>query len=152
EGAVAEALPADGVLFLNGDNPWSEIIARRTRARTILAGLESHNDCVARDVRMDENGAVFLVDCRYPGLSGEYRIRLLGRHQVINALLAFAVGAELGLSRAQIEHGLAVCVPPKMRMQKHQVDGVTVLDDAYNANADSMLAALQTLRDLPCAG
>jgi UDP-N-acetylmuramoyl-tripeptide--D-alanyl-D-alanine ligase len=73
EGEMAEALPKDGVLFLNGDNPWSEVIARRTRARTILAGLERHNDCVARDVRMDENGAVFFVECRYPGLSGEYR-------------------------------------------------------------------------------
>ena len=152
EGAVAEALPADGVLFLNGDNPWSEIIARRTRARTILAGLESHNDCVARDVRMDENGAVFLVDCRYPGLSGEYRIRLLGRHQVINALLAFAVGAELGLSRSEIERGLLACPPAKMRLQLRNPAGIRILDDSYNANTDSMLAALQTLRELPCMG
>jgi len=80
EGTLAEVLPTDGVLFLNGDDPWSEVIARRTRARTILAGLERHNDCVARDLRLDENGAAFFVDCRYPGLSGEYRTRLLGRH------------------------------------------------------------------------
>jgi UDP-N-acetylmuramoyl-tripeptide--D-alanyl-D-alanine ligase len=71
EGNVAECLPTDGVLFLNGDNPWSEIIARRTRARVVQVGLERANDCVARDVRVDENGTAFKVDCRYPGLSGD---------------------------------------------------------------------------------
>jgi UDP-N-acetylmuramoyl-tripeptide--D-alanyl-D-alanine ligase len=92
------------------------------------------------------------VDCRYPGLSGEYRIKLLGRHQVINALLAFAVGAEMGLSRAEIEDGLLACAPAKMRLQMSNPGGIRILDDSYNANADSMLAALQTLRELPCAG
>ncbi|MGO8702112.1 MAG: UDP-N-acetylmuramoyl-tripeptide--D-alanyl-D-alanine ligase [Limisphaerales bacterium] len=152
EGEIADALPKDGVLFLNGDNPWSEIIARRTRARTILTGLERHNDCVAREVKMDEGGAAFFVECRYPGLSGEYRIRLLGRHQVANALLAFAVGAEMGLSRAEIERGLLACRPARMRLQLCNPAGIRILDDCYNANADSMLAALQTLRELPCLG
>jgi len=152
EGATAESLPTDGVLFLNGDNPWSEIIARRTRARVVLAGLERSNDCVARDVRVDENGAAFHVECRYPGLAGEYRVRLLGRHQVVNALLALAVGAEMGLNRAEIERGLLACAPGKMRLQLSNPGGINLLDDSYNANADSMLAALQTMRELPCAG
>jgi UDP-N-acetylmuramoyl-tripeptide--D-alanyl-D-alanine ligase len=152
EGATAQCLPSDGVLFLNGDNPWSEVVARRTRARVVLAGLERSNDCVARDVRVDEKGASFHVECRYPGLAGEYRVRLLGRHQVVNALLAFAVGAELGLSKAEIERGLLACAPARMRLQLSNPGGIIILDDSYNANADSMLAALQTLRELPCAG
>jgi UDP-N-acetylmuramoyl-tripeptide--D-alanyl-D-alanine ligase len=77
---------------------------------------------------------------------------LLGRHQVLNALLALAVGVELGLSRAEIERGLAGCKAPAMRLQLWERNGVRVLDDAYNANADSMRAALQTLHDLPCKG
>jgi UDP-N-acetylmuramoyl-tripeptide--D-alanyl-D-alanine ligase len=152
EGAVAECLPSDGVLFLNGDNPWSEIIARRTHARVVLVGLDRSNDCAAREVRMDENGSAFIVECRYPGLQGEYRTRLLGRHQVINALLAIAVGAEMGLSREEIQRGLLACAAVKMRLQMSNPGGILVLDDSYNANADSMLAALQTLRELPCAG
>jgi UDP-N-acetylmuramoyl-tripeptide--D-alanyl-D-alanine ligase len=152
EGAVAEALPSDGVLFLNGDNPWTEVLARRTRARVVTAGLESGNDVVARDIRVDENGAAFNVDCRYPGVSGYYRINLLGRHQVVNALLALAVGAEMGLGRAEIERGLMACSPVKMRLQLCSPGGIGVLEDCYNANADSMLAALQTLRELPCSG
>jgi UDP-N-acetylmuramoyl-tripeptide--D-alanyl-D-alanine ligase len=152
EGSMADCLPTDGVLFLNGDNPWSEILARRTHARVVLVGLDRGNDCVARDVRVDENGAVFTVDCRYPGLSGEYSIKLLGRHQVTNALLALAVGAEMGLNRAEIQRGLLACAPAKMRLQMSSPGGILILDDSYNANADSMLAALQTLRELPCAG
>jgi UDP-N-acetylmuramoyl-tripeptide--D-alanyl-D-alanine ligase len=70
----------------------------------------------------------------------------------MNALLAMAAGAEMGLGRAEIERGLAECQPPKMRMQLWESNGVRVLDDAYNANADSMLAALQTLQDMPCKG
>jgi UDP-N-acetylmuramoyl-tripeptide--D-alanyl-D-alanine ligase len=152
EGSIAECLPTDGVLFLNGDNPWSEILARRTRSRVVLVGLDRGHDCSARDVRVDENGSAFTVDCRYPGLSGEYRIKLLGRHQVINALLAFAVGAEMGLNKEEIQRGLLSCVPAKMRLQMSNPGGIRILDDSYNANADSMLAALQTLRELPCAG
>jgi UDP-N-acetylmuramyl pentapeptide synthase len=118
----------------------------------VLAGLESGHDCVGRDLRMSEDGAAFAVECRYPGLSGQYRIKLLGRHQVINALLAIAVGAEMGLSREQIQAGLLACEPAKRRLQLFNPGGILILDDSYNANADSMLAALQTLRDLPCAG
>ena len=87
-----------------------------------------------------------------PDFSGEYRINLIGRHQVTNALLAMAAGAELGLSRVEIQRGLTECQPPKMRMQFWEANGVRVLDDCYNANADSMRAALETLRDLPLQG
>jgi UDP-N-acetylmuramoyl-tripeptide--D-alanyl-D-alanine ligase len=152
EGFIAEGLPAGGVLFLNGDNPWSEILARRTHCRVVLVGLDRGHDCVARDVSVEESGAAFTVDCRYPGVSGRYRIKLLGRHQVINALLALAVGAEMGLGREEIERGLLACAPAKMRLQLSNPGGILILDDSYNANADSMLAALQTLRELPCAG
>jgi UDP-N-acetylmuramoyl-tripeptide--D-alanyl-D-alanine ligase len=84
--------------------------------------------------------------------SGEYRIHLLGRHQVLNAAYAIAVGAEMGLSSQEIERGLIECQPAKMRMQLWELNGVRILDDCYNANADSMLAALQTLQELPCKG
>ncbi len=83
---------------------------------------------------------------------GEYRVNLLGRHQVTNALLAIAVGAELGLGRAEIQRGLAECQPAKMRMKFWEANGVRVLDDSYNANADSTIAALETLCELPLQG
>jgi UDP-N-acetylmuramoyl-tripeptide--D-alanyl-D-alanine ligase len=77
---------------------------------------------------------------------------LLGRHQVVNALLAMATAAELGVSVERVRAGLTQAVPAKMRLQLGAVNGIRVLNDAYNANADSMIAALETLRDLSCAG
>ena len=67
-------------------------------------------------------------------------------------MFALAVGAELGLNPAELARGLAECQAAKMRLQVWDWSGVRVLDDAYNANADSMLAALQVLQELPCKG
>lgn len=152
EGTIAEKLPAGGVLFMNGDNEWTPQIVNRTRARAVRVGVGPNNDWRATNIRLANQGVAFRVEAPGSEFSGEYRINLLGRHQVMNALLAMAVGAELGLGRAEIEKGLAECQPAKMRMQLWESNGVRVLDDAYNANADSMLAALQTLEDIPCKG
>jgi UDP-N-acetylmuramoyl-tripeptide--D-alanyl-D-alanine ligase len=152
EGMLAEQLPAGGVLFMNGDSEWTPQILHRTRARTVRVGVGEKNDWRANHVRLASQGVAFRVESPRADFSGDYRINLFGRHQVVNALLAMAVGAEMGLSRAEIERGLAQCQPPKMRMQLWESNGVRVLDDAYNANADSMLAALQTLQDMPCKG
>ena len=152
EGWLAELLPANGTLFVNGDCPEMDAIAARTQARVVRVGFGARNDWRASDARFDEHGAAFQVACPYDAFSGAYRIGLLGRHQVLNALLAGAVGTEVGLTGEQVRRALAGCTPPKMRLQLWEANGVRVLDDAYNANADSMLAALQTLHDLPCAG
>jgi UDP-N-acetylmuramoyl-tripeptide--D-alanyl-D-alanine ligase len=152
EGSLAELLPADGKLFINGDSEWASPIARRTAARVVRVGVGEANDWRATAIRPDKDGVTFKVVGPDRNFTGEYRIQLLGRHQVVNALFALVVGMELGLDRAQIERGLAECKPAKMRLQLWDMNGVLVLDDAYNANADSMNAALQTLQDLPCKG
>jgi UDP-N-acetylmuramoyl-tripeptide--D-alanyl-D-alanine ligase len=152
EGRLAELLPPEGILFANGDCQWTGVIARRGPASLVRVGLSETNDWRAADLRPDNQGVTFKVQGPRPDLAGEFRINLLGRHQVVNALFALAVGGQLGLSRAEISQGLALCKPPRMRLQLWEHNGVSVLDDAYNANADSMLAALQTLCDLPCKG
>ncbi len=152
EGRLAEMLPADGKLFLNGDNEWTEKIAARTKAKVVRVGLGGKNDWRAEKIRFDKSGVTFRVQAVKEELCGEYRVNLLGRHQVTNALFAIAVGEELGLGRAEIQRGLAECQPPKMRLQFWEAGGVRVLDDCYNANADSTIAALETLCDLPLQG
>ena len=152
EGWLAELLPADGKLFLNGDDEWAGRMAARTRAQVVRVGFAPECDWRARSVRLDKGGARFQVDGLKPDLAGEYRIQLLGRHQVVNALFAIAIGAELGLGRTAVARGLEECRPPKMRLELREVGGVRLLDDAYNANADSMTAALQTMQELPCKG
>lgn len=152
EGMLAELLPADGTLFLNGDNEWSDEIAARTKARVVRVGLGDKNDWRAKKVRLDKGGVTFQVEGAKADFAGEYRVNLLGKHQVANALLAIAVGEELGVGRAEILRGLAECAPAKMRLNFWEANGVRVIEDCYNANADSTLAALETLCGLPLQG
>ena len=152
EGWLAELLPADGKLFVNGDSEWTEKMIARTKAKVVRVGLGEKNDWRADKIRLDKNGATFRVATAKEEFCGEYRINLLGRHQVVNALFALAVGGELGLGRPGLRDGLADCQPPKMRLQFWEANGVRVLDDAYNANADSTVAALETLCALPLQG
>jgi UDP-N-acetylmuramoyl-tripeptide--D-alanyl-D-alanine ligase len=152
EGRLAELLPADGKLFVDGDNEWTEKIVQRTRAKIVRVGLGKKNDWNADKIRLDKNGVTFRVEAPQAEFSGEYRVNLLGRHQATNALFAIAAGEELGLARDEIRDGLVACQPAKMRLQFWEANGVRVLDDAYNANTDSTIAALETLCDLPLQG
>jgi len=152
EGMIAELLPSDGKLFLNGDNEWSDAVARRAKAAVVRVGTSAKCDWRARNIKLDKSGAMFSIGSPDAEFNGGYQIALLGRHQVVNALFAVALGAELGLNRREIERGLAECAPPKMRLQLWEAAGVRVLDDSYNANEDSMFAALQVLQELPCKG
>jgi len=152
EGWLAELLPPTGKLFLNGDDEWSEAIIRRSAAPAVRVGLKEGNDWRVRSLRLDKQGTTFRVEAPAADFCGEYRVSLLGRHQAVNALFAVCLGAELGLTRQEVERGLAECKAAKMRMQIWELNGVRVLDDAYNANADSMIAALVTLQELPCKG
>ena len=152
EGWLAELLPADGKLFINVDTSFADAIVRRSRAAIARIGFGPQNDWRIGNVRVDERGVDFDVSSPRHNFSGEYRVNLLGRHQAVNATLAIAVGAEMGLNADEIRRGLISCQPPKMRLQVSERNGVRILNDAYNANADSMLAALQTLQEFPCAG
>jgi UDP-N-acetylmuramoyl-tripeptide--D-alanyl-D-alanine ligase len=152
EGWLAELLPADGKLFLNGDNEWSKQITARAKVQVVSVGIGEKNDWCAKKIRLDKSGVTFQVITAKAEFCGAYRINLLGRHQVTNALYAIALGAELGLDRAEIQDGLVACPPPKMRLNFWEVNGVRVLDDSYNANADSTIAALETLCGLPLQG
>jgi UDP-N-acetylmuramoyl-tripeptide--D-alanyl-D-alanine ligase len=152
EAWLGELLPAGGKLFVHAEAEWVQYISGRTRSDVVTVGMYQRNDWRACDLRPDKQGLAFTVQAPVSRFAGEYRVNLLGRHQAMNALMAIAVGAELELNRAQIERGLAECKPARMRLQLWEVNGVRVLDDAYNANADSMLAALRTLQDMPCKG
>jgi UDP-N-acetylmuramoyl-tripeptide--D-alanyl-D-alanine ligase len=152
EGWLAELLPPEGKLFVNGDSEWISKIVARTRAAVQRVGFDAGNDWIVRSARVGKEGVTFRVQAPQDEWSGEYRTALLGRHQALNATLAVAVAADLGLSQSEIQQGLIECQGPKMRLQFREHNGVWVLNDAYNANADSMLAALQTFSELPCRG
>lgn len=152
EGVLAEMLPASGTLFLNGDSPGVDEITRRTRADVVTAGQSVTNHWRYHDVRCVERGYRFYVAGPREEVQGEYQLNLLGRPQISNALLAVAVGASLGMRREQIAAGLLACRAPRMRLELSRLGGVQLLNDAYNANAESTRAAFETLAELPVSG
>lgn len=152
EGSLAQCLPADGRLFIHADNPLAEAVIRRCEAPVTRIGWKAGNDWVVSGIRVELRGTSFEIKAPRSRHDGSYFVPLPGRHQAVNAALAIAVAAELGLSRDEIQRGLAASAPAKMRLQLSECRGVGILDDTYNANADSARAALETLRDLPCRG
>jgi UDP-N-acetylmuramoyl-tripeptide--D-alanyl-D-alanine ligase len=152
EGTLAEMLPKNGLLVINGDSPEVKSIINRAKCRVVKVGEGAGNDWRVETLSSSEDGTRFQLTAPDANWSGEWSVALLGRHHALNAALAVVVGKELEVGRAEIQRGLSNCRPAKMRMQIERAHGVTILNDAYNANADSMRAALQTLAEFPSRG
>ena len=146
KGELVEALPADGVAVLNADDPRVAAMARRTVARVVTFGRGA--DVRADAVTLDAGRARFRLGT--PAGSAPVALRLVGAHHIGNALAAAAVAIELGATPEAVAAALSAVVPAsRWRMEvTDRADGVTVVNDAYNANPDSMAAALRALRAL----
>lgn len=149
KGELVEALPADGLAVLNADDPLVDAMATRTRARVVRYGEAPHADVRAVDVALDGRGrpSYTLVT---PEGSVPVRLGLTGRHQVSNSLAAAAVARELGMPPAELAVALGeLGLVSTRRMDVFErSDGVTVIDDSYNANPASMAVALRALAGL----
>jgi UDP-N-acetylmuramoyl-tripeptide--D-alanyl-D-alanine ligase len=143
---LVEALPAEGVAVLNADDDAVRAMADRTRARVVLVGEAPDAHVRAEDVVLDERGrARFRLVT--PRGDADVALDLVGRHHVANSLAVAAVALEAGLAPASIATALAAARPiSRWRMEvTERADGVTVVNDAYNANPDSMRAALDAV-------
>jgi len=146
KGELPAALPADGVALLNADDPRVLAMAERTAAQVVTFGLLPGAAVRADGVTLGGDGrAAFTLVT--PAGAAPVRLRLLGAHNVVNALAAAAIAGELGLPVAAVAEGLsAATARSKWRMEvTERADGVTVINDAYNANPEGMAAALATL-------
>jgi UDP-N-acetylmuramoyl-tripeptide--D-alanyl-D-alanine ligase len=149
KGALVEAVGQGGTVILNAEDPFSSSIAERTQARVILAGIEN-GSVRATDLRQSQTGCEFTI------LEGAHRCRaqlpVPGIHMVQNAMLAVAAGRAFGLSLEECAAGLASTPLTKARLQIKEIGGIQFIDDSYNANPDSMKAALRTLVELDTDG
>ncbi len=149
KGELVEALPPaaeGGVAVLNGDDALVRGMAERTEAAVVMFGESVHADVRAEDVRLDERGRPsFLLVTQ--DATARVSLQLYGEHHVSNALAAAASALTLGLSIEQAAAGLSAASSlSKWRMQvDERPDGITVVNDAYNANPDSVRAALKAL-------
>ncbi|AKK30656.1 UDP-N-acetylmuramoyl-tripeptide--D-alanyl-D-alanine ligase [Mycobacterium sp. EPa45] len=153
KGELVEAVSASGVAILNADDPLVAAMADRTAARVVRVGQSETADIRASDIELDE-----LARPRFtltsPAGRAEVQLAVHGEHQVGNALSAAAVAFECGATPEQVAAALAAAGPAsRHRMEVHtRSDGVTVVNDAYNANPDSMKAGLQALAVMARSG
>jgi UDP-N-acetylmuramoyl-tripeptide--D-alanyl-D-alanine ligase len=152
KGELVEALPPDGVAILNADDPRVLAMAARTRARIVTFGIQSRvpqPSFRAVDIRLDDLGRPSFT-LLTPDGAAPVSLRLHGAHNVPNALAAAALAGELGLGLGETADGLSAAVArSRWRMEVRQrADGVTIINDAYNANPESVRAAIDALRHL----
>jgi len=149
KGALAEAVAVNGTVILNADDPFTESISKRTPAKIVLAGIEN-GSVRAVDITQSATGSEFTI------LEGAHRCRaqlpVPGIHMVQNAMLAVAAGRVFGVSIEECAVGLASTPLTKARLQIKEIGGIQFIDDSYNANPDSMKAALRTLMELDSDG
>lgn len=143
---LVQAVPASGVAVLNADDPIVAAMAAQTAARVVTVGRSKAADVRAEDVELDELARPRFI-LRAGAAAVPVALAVHGEHQVGNALSAAAVALECGATPQQVADALAGAAPAsRHRMEVDtRADGVTVINDAYNANPDSMRAGLQAL-------
>ncbi|MCC6660118.1 MAG: UDP-N-acetylmuramoyl-tripeptide--D-alanyl-D-alanine ligase [Phycisphaerales bacterium] len=148
EAAQTVFLEPGGVAIVHAEAPHlpEQVEALRSAHgfKVLSFGASAGADLRVGDIRAGFGGVRFTIN----GKAG-YHVPLLGAHNAMNAAAAVAVGLRLGLDEATIARGLASVCGAEMRMEPCEAGGVRVLNDAYNANPDSMLAALDALAGLP---
>jgi UDP-N-acetylmuramoyl-tripeptide--D-alanyl-D-alanine ligase len=149
KGELVEALPASGVAVLNRDDPLVDAMRARTTARVVTFGSTADCDVRFVDPRLGDDGQL-AVALEIDGSRHELALSLVGLHQASNVAAAAATALACGMSVEAVLAALASVRPQsRWRMELSETPaGVVVLNDAYNANPDSMRAALQTLADL----
>ena len=147
---LVEALRPDGVAILNGDDPRVAAMTAAAPAH-LLVGSGPGADVTASDVTLDDHARPRFT-ARTPWGDVEVRVPVAGRHQVANALYALTVAGHLGIDLGVAADGLARGRVSRWRGEVHRTATVTVLDDAYNANPTSVVAALSTLTTLAAGG
>lgn len=148
---LPQALPADGLLVLNGDNPGARRMAQEfARKITLLYGLDlslGALDCYATNVRFTTKGSEFTV--HWQGKQYEVRSPLLGRPAISNMLAAFCMAVALGAQPQLVVAALANVAPVDNRLVLRPGSPVSYLQDAYNSNPVGFRAAMQILTELP---
>lgn len=150
EGVVAEKsilARSTDVGVLNADDPNVANIRDGIKGKTIFYGIKEPADVMADDIDVDQYGKPKFRLIVKTNIEGEIDIHipLIGRHNVYNALRAASVGAIFGIELSLIKKALEMYQPMSMRMQRLDIEGITIIDDTYNSNPASLIAAVDFL-------
>lgn len=142
---LADALPKDGMLFLNGDNLYIESNADRYGNVTFYRSESDGTGYRASDLSLSQSGTKFTVTAA-SGESEVFQTKLVGAHNVINITGAIAVAHKMGIPLAELRVPVRRIRPVAHRMEMKEKDGVTIIDDAYNSNPVGSKAAVETMK------
>jgi UDP-N-acetylmuramoyl-tripeptide--D-alanyl-D-alanine ligase len=152
KGELVDCIPADGAVFLNGDDAMSRSLATRSAAPVTWYGFAADSDVRADDIEVDEIGRP-TVTLHAGEESVRVKLPVPGRHNAYTAAAAAAVALHLGVTLDKVAEGLAHVHATDMRMEVFTAaSGVIVVNDAYNASPTSMRAALSALSDMQTSG
>jgi UDP-N-acetylmuramoyl-tripeptide--D-alanyl-D-alanine ligase len=149
KGDLLEKLPSQGCAIIPAEDDFSKELSSRTSARVLQVGFD-RGDLRATDIRYSLDETHFVIEGEFG--RAEALLPVPGRHMVGNALLAIAAGLQCGVTLEKCVSGLAGVTLTSGRLAKVIRQGVTFLDDTYNANPESMIAALETLERLSPPG
>jgi UDP-N-acetylmuramoyl-tripeptide--D-alanyl-D-alanine ligase len=153
KGELVEALPEDGVAILNADDPMVRAMASRTKAKVVLVGESPDAQVRAENIVLDEEARPSFRMVTPQG-EADVKLALHGVHHVGNALSAAAVALELGATPEEVAERLSQARRVSARRMDVQTrpDGVTIVNDSFNANPESMRAALKSLAEMARSG
>ncbi len=147
KGELLAQMPESGLVIVNGDD--ERLRELKCRQKKISYGLAEHNDIRAGNVSVNAKGET-TFDLVFPGSRRlSLRLSAYGRQLIYAALAAAAVGAELGLTDAEITRGIAAYAPVGRRASVIKTPSLTIIDDCYNSNPDSAAMAIASAQDLP---
>jgi UDP-N-acetylmuramoyl-tripeptide--D-alanyl-D-alanine ligase len=147
---LIEALPPDGVAFLNCGDPYVSQFGRDFLGKTIFYGSGPCAEPHAEDVvELGPEGSRFRVVAGEE--SAAVRLAMMGRHNVTNAMAAIAVGLEAGVSLAECVAAVETLTAGKKRGEVRQIRGATVIDDCYNSNPEALKSMIATLASVPAS-
>ena len=147
---ILDGLQKDGILVINNDNDMLHnwyISKAHTAHKIITFGMENKSDIMPYDVELSENGSTYKIDL--DGKTYNVHISVGGNHFVLNSLCAIAIGRIFNIKTEDILSGIANFELTKRRMQvEKNANNITIINDCYNANYDSMKAALEYLGEI----
>lgn len=144
---LVEGMKSGGTAVLNADDFRVAAMRDLSKGKVVTYGIENEADVMAKNIRFARFGET-AFELKTPSGSKEVLFPLNGRHNILNALAASAVGLEFGMSVEEIAASLHMVAPPPQRGEiLHFKEGFTVVNDTYNSNPDALLSMVKTVKE-----
>ncbi len=147
---ITDGFDRKSVLFINGDDQILCRLIGFLPCKTIVYGTGAHCHYRATNIVTEDKTTTYALHTPVEGRT--VHLPTLGKHNVLNSLAAIAVADYLGVDLDAAIAKIGEYVPPAMRQEIHEVNGITIIDDTYNASPDSIRSGLDVLRGLECRG